>query len=53
LVVAGRDGKRKRIWGQRETKVTKAGSKGRIYQNIEFFRNLFGLASSGFLSIGI
>src|ERR1039457_7301833 len=49
LVVVGRKGKRKRIWGQRETKVTKAGSKGRIYQNIDFFRNLFGLAAPGFL----
>jgi hypothetical protein len=40
LVVVGREGKRKRIWGQQETKVTRAGSKGRHYQNIDFFRNL-------------
>jgi hypothetical protein len=36
----GRKGKRKRIWGQQETKVTKPGLKGRLYQNIEFFSNL-------------
>ena len=40
MVVVGRKGKRKRIWGQRETKVTRTGSKGRLYQNIDFFRNL-------------
>ncbi len=39
LVLVGRKGKRKRIWGLQETKVIRAGSK-RIYQDIGFFRNL-------------
>jgi hypothetical protein len=36
----GREGKRKRFWGQHETKVTRAVFKGWRYQNIDLFRNL-------------